>query len=90
MNACTNPDAGGPNTPPWSPFISLPLKLISYATDMGKLSEIALSFWLLVGASPTIQASSFTTDGFACVRIYLPNKIVLICFWKTRLSLMLG
>ena len=51
---------------------SSPLTLL----DMGKISEIALSLWLLVGSSPTIQASSFTTDGSACVRIYIPNNIV--------------
>lgn len=36
MNASTNPDAGGPNTLPWSSFFSLSLKLISYATGHGE------------------------------------------------------
>lgn len=90
MNAHTNSDAGGPITLPGHHFSLYPSSSSLAILGMGKLSEFAISFWLLVGTSPTIQASSFTTDGFACVRIYLPNEIVLIWLWNTRTGLTLG
>lgn len=41
---------------------------------MGKPSQLAAAFWLLVRASATAQSNNATSAGFNCVRIYMPNR----------------